>query len=128
MGVWANYLLKEGFDPDNQLCTDDFAGHLARNANFSVKAIMGIAGYGKLAGMLGDDEQVARYLSAAREMVETWERLADDGNHFRLTFDKKGSWSQKYNLVWDKVWGTKVFLERIAQKEVEKTAIIRTSP
>ncbi len=118
LGVWADYLLKEGLDPENQLCTDDFAGHLARNANLSVKAIMGIAGYGKLAEMLGDEEQAVRYLAAAREMAEAWERMADDGDHFRLTFDKGGSWSQKYNLVWDKAWQTTVFPERIARKEV----------
>ena len=116
--VWANYLLKEGLDPENQLCTDDFAGHLAHNANLSIKAIMGIAGYGKLAGMLGDKEQADRYIAAARKMAEKWERMADDGDHFRLTFDRENTWSQKYNLIWDKVLGLQIFPDRIARKEV----------
>ena len=116
--TWANYLLKEGLDPENQLCTDDFAGHFAHNANLSVKAIMGIAGYGKLAGMLGDEVTATKYISAAKDMAGQWVQMADDGDHFKLTFDKAGTWSQKYNLVWDELFGLNIFPKDVAKKEV----------
>lgn len=116
--IWTEYLKEYGLDPENQLCTDDFAGHLAHNTNLSIKAIMGIASYGKLAGMLGKTEVAEEYMQIAKEMATQWETMADDGDHYRLTFDRPGTWSQKYNIVWDKLLGFNIFEPKIIEKEI----------
>lgn len=118
LSIWADYLITEGMDPENQLCTDDFAGHFAHNTNLSIKAILGIASYGKLASMLGKEETGQKYTGIAREMALRWKEMADDGDHYRLTFDRKDTWSQKYNLVWDRLLNLRIFPEEIARKEI----------
>jgi len=116
---WCEYLIEYGDDPENQLCTDDFAGHLAHNCNLSLKAIMGIVGMSILSEMLGNKVESEKYMAIAKEKAASWcERAENPDGSYRLTFDKEGSFSMKYNMVWDKIWGTGVFGEKVFKKEI----------
>ena len=116
---WAQYLKEKGFAPENQLCTDDFAGHLAHNVNLSAKAICGIASFGKLCGMRGDQAKAAEYSQTAKAFAQRWVKEADSGDHYRLAFDKAESWSQKYNATWDRILGLNLWPAETWRKEMD---------
>jgi hypothetical protein len=115
---WARYLREKGLDPPNQLSTDDFAGHLAHNANLSIKAIEGLAAFADMARGLGKKDVAAEYDRLAKTMASQWEPMAREGDHYKLAFDQPGTWSQKYNLVWDQLLGFDLFPARIRQAEI----------
>lgn len=117
LATWADYLLKMGLDPENQLCTDDFAGHLAHNANLSVKAILGLAAYARQLKSR-DAHRAEQILEKSKIMARAWKSMAEDGTHTRLTFDQSGTWSQKYNLVWDTLLNLHVFDPQLAVREL----------
>lgn len=114
---WVGYLIKFGMDPANQLCTDDFAGHLAHNCNLSLKAIMGILGYSLLLDMKNDPRS-AEYRKIAESMADNWVQKAGkaDGS-FSLTFDTDDTFSLKYNMIWDKFWHTGLFAPSVYNSE-----------
>ncbi|HEV3081875.1 MAG TPA: DUF4965 domain-containing protein [Gemmataceae bacterium] len=115
---WADYLKAKGFDPENQLCTDDFAGHLAHNVNLSAKAIVALGAYAQLCQLRGHGKTADEFMELARTLAARWIKEADDGDHYRLAFDRANTWSQKYNLVWDKILGLGLFPDNVLKKEM----------
>jgi len=118
LSKWADFLLAKGFDPENQLTTDDFAGHVAHNSNLSLKAIEALAAYADLAHRMHKDDVANRYQKSAQEMASSWQRMAAEGDHYKLAFNSPGTWSQKYNLVWDTLLDFNLFPASVREKEL----------
>ena len=116
---WALYCVEHGQMPENQLCTDDFAGKLAHNVNLSAKSILAVGAYADLASKLGKADEAAAFRAKALDMAKIWKEKAAEGDHYRLTFDSEGTWSMKYNLVWDKALGLNVFDGDIVPAELK---------
>lgn len=114
---WCRYLLEFGDDPGEQLCTDDFAGHMAHNVNLSAKAIMGIAAFGQILHALGQTQDAAVYSVKAKEMAKSWLTRADKGGYTSLAFGGN-DWSMKYNLVWDRLLGFDLLPEDFYRQEI----------
>ena len=114
LSKWADFLKMKGIDLDNQLCTDDFAGHLAHNCNLSLKAIVALGAYAQLF-------DAPKYAEIAKEMADRWVKEAKKQNAkgWRLTFDHDDSWSMKYNIIWDRLLGLNLFDESVSREEIE---------
>lgn len=109
---WAEYLTENGYDPQNQLCTDDFGGKWEHNCNLSVKAIVAIGTYGKLFNN-------SRFTDIAKQYADSWikDTRAEIGT--LLAFDRQDTWSIKYNMIWDRFLGLGLFAREVYQKEIE---------
>lgn len=113
---WADYLVKQGIELENQLSTDDFSGRLPKNVNLAAKSAVAIALWAKLTEKigLGDGKE---YMAKAKEMAKELKEKADRGDHYTIVLDKDG-WSTKYNLVWDKIFGLDLFGKEVYDKEI----------
>ena len=113
---WVGYLDAYGEDPGEQLCTDDFAGHLARNVNLSAKAIVGIACYARLLRRMQRNDEAERWEKLAKERARSWLSRSKAAGGTALTFDGIG-WSMKYNLAWDLVLGLDLLPKKFYDEE-----------
>ncbi len=116
---WAEYLVENGLDPESQVTSDDFAGHIAHNCNLSLKALMALGGYAKICEIMNEPDKSQKYRSAAEEMAKFWiENAANGDGSFRLAFDRPDSFSMKYNAVWDKIFGLSLLPKDAIQSEL----------
>ncbi len=115
---WAEYLKQHGLDPENQLTTDDFAGHVTHNANLALKAIDALEAYADLARLLHHDAEARDYNTLAHSYAARWIEMDREGDHFKLAYDSANTWSQKYNLVWDTVLGYNLFPQGVRDSEI----------
>ena len=113
--IWADYLVSTTFDPADQLCTDDFMGKSASNANLAIKGIIALGAYAQLMEFKGDTANAEKYMAIARNYTAYWmeHARAADGSHYKLAYNlSDATWSQKYNLVWDKIAALEAARER----------------
>ena len=115
---WADYCVKEGLDPENQLCSADMFGHLPRCSNLALKAIIGIGGYAQLCEMDGNSAEAQKYQAIARDYAQKWQELSKDQDHTRLAYNLPGSWGMKHNLIWDRALGLYLFPVSVGDAEV----------
>ncbi len=115
---WAEYLVAHGEDPGDQLCTDDFSGVLGHNVNLAAKATVGLACFARLALGLGEAATAERFGTIARGFAASLLARARDGDATRLAFNRPGTWSLKYNMVWDRLLGLGLWPEAEHRREL----------
>jgi hypothetical protein len=117
---WANWLRVNGLDPVSQNSTDDFSGSYAHSCLLAIKALIGIGAYVKMANMAGHADSAAKYRAILDTATAGVIRRGYDfqNRHFKKANDQPGTWSQKYNLVWDRALGLNVFADSIYDNEM----------
>ncbi|KAJ7145357.1 hypothetical protein C8R43DRAFT_1130032 [Mycena crocata] len=112
---WTEFLITDSLIPEDQLSTDDFAGHLANQTNLAIKGIIGIAAMGKIEERLGDTAKAANYSAIATRYVQQWQNLSRSttGAHLTLAYNNAGSWGLSYNLYADRLLKLNLFPQSV---------------
>ncbi|MFF7334714.1 glutaminase domain-containing protein [Streptomyces sp. NPDC008150] len=116
---WADYLVDNALDPDNQNQTDDFTGFIAHSANLALKGILAIGAMARIAKVAGRTADRTHYDGVARDYIAQWVDKAEDTgkDHLKLAYDQPGTWSLKYNGYPDALLGLNLVPKSVAEKE-----------
>ena len=116
---WADYLVENGLHPENQLCTDDFSGHLADNLNLAIKATVGIGCFAELLKALGRKEDADKYRKVAERYAAEITGLGQRGP-LPLTWKEDNTYSLKYNFAFDRLLGLRLFPQELLERETRE--------
>lgn len=120
LGKWTDYLVRHGLKPENQLCTDDFSGHLKNNLNLAIKAAVGIGCFAEICKALGKADKFNEYRATAEDFAAEIVKFSAKFTHSPLTWDcGEETYSLKYNLAFDKILGLKLFPAEFYAREVD---------
>jgi hypothetical protein len=119
---WAQYLLTQVPTPATQLTTDDWVTEYLTptgSVNLGIKAIIGLAAAGQIAGILGDTANAQAWSQAATDNVEPWVTLSTDpsGQYLNLEQGAAGTWSTLYNAYYEQVIGVSLVPETVAAQQ-----------
>ncbi|KAI9925248.1 hypothetical protein MW887_006171 [Aspergillus wentii] len=106
---YADYLIDNGVNIENQLSSNDAAGPLANETNLAIKAAVGIKAFGELTGL-------AEYSQIGEERADLFFRQGlgtdEKKTHFVLEYPEKPlSWKIPYNLYPDVLLNLSTFPE-----------------
>ena len=120
LNKWADYLVHRGLKPENQLCTDDFSGHLKNNLNLAIKATVGTGCFAEICKVIEKTEKYEKYRQIAEEFSAGIAAFSQKFTHMPLTWDcGEETFSLKYNLAFDRVLGLKLFPKELCEREVD---------
>ena len=116
LAKWVKYLEEYGLSPENQLCTDDFAGHLAGNVNLTIKALVGIEAFSLICRALGKEELAGEYENKARTFADAF-RVKVGPHILPLSYGGTDTFSIKYNILFDKLFGFSLIGQEVCEAE-----------
>ena len=121
LNEWVQFINSTLPDPDEQLCTDDFEGPSPHNANLAVKGIVALNAYAILLRYFNRSAEAKTYDALAAQYAENWKVLALDPEgspkHYKQRYDQNSTWSDKYNLIFQYMLGTKAFTDDVRVDE-----------
>jgi hypothetical protein len=122
---WADYLVPNTVDPGFQNQTDDFTGFIGHSSNLALKGILALGAMSKIAEAAGKPEDAAYYAGKASADITQWVTRSQDASHthLKLAYDQPGTWSLKYNALFDKILGLGLIPQSVLDEE---TAFYRT--
>ena len=116
LAKWVKYLEEYGLSPENQLCTDDFAGHLAGNVNLTIKALVGIEAFSLICRALGKEELAEEYEDKARAFADAF-RVKVGPHILPLSYGGTDTFSIKYNILFDNLFGFSLIGQEVCEAE-----------